>query len=189
MPAIVYIYVLLLVWNYLIHNLKRTHTETKTENGNEARRDDINELYKASLSGSTTTLDDLMRKDSVLLYRIALSSWRETPLHISTSNGHLEFSKTLLDRNPRLAVEVDNHKRCPLHLACAEGHIEIGKALLRANKNACLIPDEDGRLPLHYAVKSGLVELVRELIGCTGTPFWLTYPYPYRTRYPYPYRT
>ena len=124
-----------------------------------------------------------MRKDSVLLYRIALSSWRETPLHISASNGHLEFSKTLLDRNPRLAVEVDYHKRCPLNLACAEGDIEI------ANKNACLIPDEDGRLPLHYAVKSGLVELVRELIGCTGTPFWLTYPYPYRTRYPYPYRT
>ncbi|GMY34667.1 ankyrin repeat-containing protein BDA1-like isoform X2 [Fagus crenata] len=119
--------------------------------GMRLEEDEINELYKASLSGSTTTL--------------ALSPWSETPLHISASNGHLELSKTLLDRNPRQAVEVDYHKRCPLHLACAEGDIEIAKVLLRANKNACFIPDEDGRLPLHYAVKSGLVELVRELIS------------------------
>ena len=27
------------------------------------------------------------------------------------------------------------------------------------------------------------------ILGCMGTSFWLTYPYPYRTRYSYPYRT
>ncbi|KAK7852026.1 ankyrin repeat-containing protein bda1 [Quercus suber] len=88
----------------------------------------------------------------------------ETPLHISTLVGHLDFSRALLLLKPQLAIELDSHKRCPLHMASAEGHIEIVHILLRANNKACLIRDQDERIPLHYAVMRGRIDVVRELI-------------------------
>ncbi|GMY34663.1 ankyrin repeat-containing protein bda1 [Fagus crenata] len=126
--------------------------------------DDIMELYNASVSGCTTTFHRLIHKDPRLLSKISLTSLSETPLHISASAGHLDFSRALLLLKPQLAVELDSHKRCPLHLASAEGHIEIAQAILHANNNTCLIRDQDGRIPLHYAAMRGRVEVVRELI-------------------------
>ena len=92
----------------------------------------------------------LIEKDLHFLHRISLTSFSETPLHISALVGHLEFSKALL--------------RCPLHLCSPEGHIEINQALLHANNNACFICDKDGRIPLYYAAQRGRVDVVRELI-------------------------
>ncbi len=126
--------------------------------------DEIIELYNAAASGCTTTLHRLIHKDPRLLNKISLTSLSETPLHISASAGHLDFSRALLLLKPQLAVELDSHKRCPLHLASAEGHIEIAQALLHANNNTCLIRDQDGRIPLHYAAMRGRVEVVREFI-------------------------
>ncbi|KAL4625555.1 hypothetical protein ACB092_05G034900, partial [Castanea dentata] len=110
------------------------------------------------------TLSRLKEKDPHFLYKISLNTFDETPLHISASIGHLEFSKTLLLLKPQLAYERDFHGRYPLHLASAEGHIEIVKELLHANKDACTIHDQDRRIPLHYAAMRGRVEVVRELI-------------------------
>ncbi|XP_030969629.1 ankyrin repeat-containing protein BDA1-like [Quercus lobata] len=126
--------------------------------------DAIIELYNASMSGCTTTLSRLIHKEPNILNRISLTSMSETPLHISTLVGHLDFSRALLLLKPQLAIELDSHKRCPLHMASAEGHIEIVQILLRANNNACLIRDQDERIPLHYAVMRGRIDVVRELI-------------------------
>ncbi|KAL0009936.1 hypothetical protein SO802_005044 [Lithocarpus litseifolius] len=127
--------------------------------------DDMIELYKAAGSGCMITLSRLREKNPYFLHRTSLTSFSETPLHISTLVGHLEFSKALLLLKPQLAGPVDSHNRCPLHLASAEGHIEITQALLHANNNACFICDKDGRIPLHYAVQRGRVDVVRELIA------------------------
>ena len=126
--------------------------------------DVIIELYNASMSGCTTTLYRLINKEPNILNKISLTSMSETPLHISTLVGHLDFSRALLLLKPQLAVELDSHRRCPLHMASAEGHIEIVQILLRANNNACLIRDQDERIPLHYAVMRGRIDVVRELI-------------------------
>ena len=126
--------------------------------------DAIIELYNASMSGCTSTLSSLIHKEPNILNRISLTSMSETPLHISTLVGHLDFSRALLLLKPQLAVELDSHRRCPLHMASAEGHIEIVQILLRANNNACLIRDQDERIPLHYAVMRGRIDVVRELI-------------------------
>ena len=103
--------------------------------------DAIIELYNASMSGCTTTLSRLIHKEQNILNKISLTSMSETPLHISTLVGQLDFSRALLLLKPQLAIELDSHKRCPLHMASAEGHIEIVQILLRANNNACLIRD------------------------------------------------
>jgi ankyrin repeat protein len=126
--------------------------------------DEIIELYNAATSGCTTTFYSLIHKDPHLLNKISLTSFSETPLHISALVGHLDFSRALLHLKPQLAIELDTHRRCPLHLASAEGQVEIAQALLHANDDACLIRDQDGRIPLHYAAMRGRVEVVRELI-------------------------
>ncbi|GMY34660.1 ankyrin repeat-containing protein BDA1-like [Fagus crenata] len=125
---------------------------------------DIMELYNASAKGCTVTLYRLIHKDPHILNKISLTSFNETPLHISALLGHVDFTKALLALKPQLALELDTHRRCPLHLASAEGQVEIAQALLHANNNACLIRDQDGRIPLHYAAMRGRVEVVRELI-------------------------
>ena len=103
--------------------------------------DAIIELYNASMSGCTTTLSRLIHKEQNILNKISLTSMSETPLHISTLVGHLDFCRALLLLKPQLAVELDSHRRCRLHMASAEGHIELVQILLRANNNACLIRD------------------------------------------------
>ena len=58
--------------------------------------DAIIELYNASMSGCTTTLSRLIHKEQNILNKISLTSMSETPLHISTLVGQLDFSRALL---------------------------------------------------------------------------------------------
>ncbi|XVE88660.1 hypothetical protein DITRI_Ditri19aG0087200 [Diplodiscus trichospermus] len=122
------------------------------------------QLYEAAFKGSVANLTTLIRNDPLILHRISLTSFTETPLHISALAGHLDFTEALLTQKSQLATRLDSLNRSPLHLASSEGHTEVVKALLRANLDVCLVPDEDGRIPLHLAVMRGQVEVIQELI-------------------------
>lgn len=126
--------------------------------------DNIVALYQASLDGCISSLNTLMERDPLILHRISLASFSETPLHITALSGHLEFTTTLLRKKPRLADVVDSLGRTPLHLASAEGHTEIAKALLQASTNVCLVQDRSGRIPLHFAAMRGRIEVIKDLI-------------------------
>ncbi|XWS18840.1 hypothetical protein CRYUN_Cryun32bG0079600 [Craigia yunnanensis] len=89
----------------------------------------------------------------------SLTSFSETPLHISALAGHLEFTEALLSEKSELASRLDSLNRSHLHLASAEGHTEVVKALLRANLDVCMVPDEEGRIPLHSAPNSVVEKL------------------------------
>ena len=139
-------------------NIERKMMEIRVE------EDNIIELHDASAKGCTVTLYRLIHKDPHIFNKISLTSFNETPLHVSALLGHVDFTKALLALKPQLALDLDFQKRCPLHLASANGHIEIVHALLSANDDACLVCDQDGRIPLHYAVMRGKDEVVKELI-------------------------
>ncbi|KAF7843557.1 ankyrin repeat-containing protein [Senna tora] len=126
--------------------------------------DKMRDLYEASSRGCVSTLNSLMHQHPHILYRISQTSFTETPLHISSSLGHFDFTKILLTHNPKLALELDFSRRTPLHMASAEGHIEIVKELVQVYKEACLFCDEEGRIPLHYAAMRGRREVAKELI-------------------------
>ncbi|XP_028754093.1 ankyrin repeat-containing protein NPR4-like [Neltuma alba] len=121
-------------------------------------------LFKASTNGDLLTLRSVIKQDSQILNRISLTDLHETPLHISSSCGHLDFTKELLSLKPTLVTQLDYSNRTALHVASAEGHIDIVKELLKINKDPCLFRDEKGRIPLYYAVMRGRLEVVRELI-------------------------
>ncbi|XP_028754096.1 ankyrin repeat-containing protein BDA1-like [Neltuma alba] len=121
-------------------------------------------LFKASTNGDLLTLRSVIKQDSQILNRISLTDLHETPLHISSSCGHLDFTKELLSLKPTLVTQLDYSNRTALHVASAEGHIDIVKELLKINKDPCLFRDEKGRIPLYYAVMRGRLQVVRELI-------------------------
>ena len=125
--------------------------------------DTITTLYEASLNGSVSTLNTLIQRNPLILHRVSLSPFSETPLHIVSLLGHLEFCEVLLKRKPSLESEVDSEGRFPLHLACAEGNTEVVKALLHTNSDVCLALDKDDMLPLHLAVMRGLIGVIKEL--------------------------
>ncbi|OMP05997.1 hypothetical protein CCACVL1_01760 [Corchorus capsularis] len=122
------------------------------------------ELYKAAMSGSVSTLTTLLQNDSLILHKVSLTSFTETPLHLSALAGHLDFTITLLNEKPEFASQLDSLNRSPLHLASAEGHDKVVQALLATNPDACLVFDEEGKIPLHLAVMRGHVGIIKELI-------------------------
>ncbi|KAI9119838.1 hypothetical protein K1719_009227 [Acacia pycnantha] len=134
------------------------------ETAHHHEEDKMRVIYEASYKGCVSTLNSLLQEEPGLLYKISSQTiFIETPLHISASHGHLDFTKTLLSHKPELSLERNSSQSTPLHLASAEGHIHIVKQLLEAREEACLVRDQEGRIPLHYAVIRGRTEVAGEL--------------------------
>ncbi|XP_059639401.1 ankyrin repeat-containing protein ITN1-like [Cornus florida] len=121
-------------------------------------------VYEAAMEGNTTSLHELLEEDGLVLDRVVLNCFKETPLHVAALRGHLDFVKEILARNSELAGEIDTRGMSPLHLASAKGHVEIVKALLLANSEMCHARDRDGRNPLHLAAMRGRVNVLKELV-------------------------
>jgi len=124
----------------------------------------MRKLYDASMKGCVSTFNKLVQKDPLILSRVSLCPFTETPLHIASLLGYLEFCQVLLRNSPSLATELDSEGRCPLHLASAKGHTEVVKELLKTNPEMCLVRDKDDMLPLHFAAMRGRVGALKELI-------------------------
>ncbi|KAG6660511.1 hypothetical protein CIPAW_03G112400 [Carya illinoinensis] len=90
-----------------------------------------------------------MQRDRLILHKISLTSFTETPLHIAALLGHLQFTNALLRRKPQLVEK---------------GHTQVVKALLQANMDMCLVSDQEERIPLHLAAMRGHVEVIKELL-------------------------
>lgn len=124
----------------------------------------ITTLYEASLKGCVSTLQTLIQRNPLILNRVSLSPFSETPLHIASLLGHLEFCEALVKIKPSLVSEADLEGRFPLHLACAEGHSEVVKLLLLTNPDVCYAVDKDDMLPLHLAAMRGRIGAIQEFI-------------------------
>ncbi|CAH1428110.1 unnamed protein product [Lactuca virosa] len=122
-------------------------------------------LFEASLTGNVQLLNALLQEDELVLDRIPLSCFNETPLHIAASRGHLNFVKILVHKKPTLALSLDSQRRTALHLASAEGHVEIVRELLNViSPDGWRFQDQDGSTPLHLAVMNEQLEVIKVLI-------------------------
>nr|XP_017240140.1 PREDICTED: ankyrin repeat-containing protein At3g12360-like [Daucus carota subsp. sativus] len=122
-------------------------------------------LYDACYEGDVDALEALIQGDKFTLARVSLSStFNQTPLHLASMLGHLEFVKSLLSYKPDFAKNLDLQGRSALHLASANGYPSIVKLLIEYDENMCRLCDEDGRTPLHLAVFKGQDECVSELL-------------------------
>lgn len=133
---------------------------------NSTRCTAIERLNEAAKLGSLQLLNTLIEEDTNIVQKCLVSNCNsETPLHVSVSHGHLEFTRFLLDQNPELVVETDTLQRTPLHLASANGDIEMVRVLLEKNTSACLIRDLYGMIPLHYSAIKGHIQVTQDLIN------------------------
>lgn len=121
-------------------------------------------LSEATMKGSVESLINLIQEDPLILDKAIASCISQSPLHLSSLLGHLDFTTELLTRKPEFAAELDSEGCSPLHLAAAKGHLEIVKQLLLAGPEMGLVRNSDGRTPLHVAAIKGRVEVVAELV-------------------------
>ncbi|MED6132984.1 hypothetical protein PIB30_024061 [Stylosanthes scabra] len=124
----------------------------------------MRELYEASIKGCVITLKTLIQRNPLILFRVSLYPFHETPLHIASLLGHQDFCKVLLENNPAFAGEANSEGRCPLHLASAKGHAEVVKILLQIDQESCMVRDKDDMIPLHFAAMRGHVAVIEELV-------------------------
>ncbi|KAK0570947.1 hypothetical protein LWI29_008856 [Acer saccharum] len=122
-------------------------------------------IYEAAVEGSVISLLNLLQEDPLVLDRFMVGCYAETPLHIASMLGHLDFVQEILNRKPELAGELDSWKLSPLHLATAKGYLEIVKKLVSVNPEMCFARDRDGRNPLHIATIKGRISVLRELVN------------------------
>ncbi|XP_031273358.1 ankyrin repeat-containing protein BDA1-like [Pistacia vera] len=121
-------------------------------------------IYEAAVEGNIISLLNLLQEDALILDRITVSCYGETPLHIASMLGHAEFVQEILGRKPELAGELDSRKSSPLHLATSKGYLDIVKKLVSVNPEMCLARDRDGKNPVHIAVIKGRVSVLKELV-------------------------
>ncbi|KAG6598604.1 Ankyrin repeat-containing protein ITN1, partial [Cucurbita argyrosperma subsp. argyrosperma] len=121
-------------------------------------------LYEAAIEGNVTTLLELLRQDPMLLARVNLNDFNETPLHVAALLGHVGFVDEILKRRPQLAKELDSRRFSALHLAAAEGFVEIVKLLLRVDADMCFVCNQDGRNAIHLAAVRGRLDVLAELV-------------------------
>ncbi|KAJ0682693.1 putative ankyrin repeat-containing domain, PGG domain, ankyrin repeat-containing domain superfamily [Helianthus annuus] len=122
-------------------------------------------LYEASLSGDVQALNALLDQDQLILDRLSLTAFNETPLHIAAIRGHHQFATVLLTQNPKLAIALDSQRRTPLHLASAKDNIEMVQELVRVGgRDLCCFRDQDGLTPLHLAAVNECLEVVKVLV-------------------------
>ncbi|XP_058213569.1 ankyrin repeat-containing protein BDA1-like [Rhododendron vialii] len=121
-------------------------------------------LSEAAMKGSVESLINLLQHDPLIIDKAIASCISQSPLHLSSLLGHLDFTTELLTRKPEFAAELDSEGSSPLHLAAAKGHLEIVKRLLLAAPEMGMVRNSDGRTPLHVAAMKGRVEVVAELV-------------------------
>ncbi|KAI3691064.1 hypothetical protein L2E82_49280 [Cichorium intybus] len=122
-------------------------------------------LLNSSVTGNVQLLNALLQVDELILDRIPVSCFNETPLHIAALSGHLDFVKILVRKKPSLAMSLDSLRRTALHLASAEGHVEIVRELLNVmSPIGWCSRDQDGRTPLHMAAMNEQLEVIKVLI-------------------------
>ena len=95
-------------------------------------------------------------------YINAQGGYHGTPLHASTSRGHVDLSSLLIDRLPDVDIR-GIWNQTPLHRVARHGYLETGQLLLRRGANVHA-RDKDGWTPLHSAAFRGKVEFARMLL-------------------------
>ncbi|KAJ3189080.1 hypothetical protein HDU82_004001, partial [Entophlyctis luteolus] len=79
----------------------------------------------------------------------AAAEHKATPLHLASSNGHLEVVKWLVDHGATVSAE-EEHKATPLHIASQNGHLEVVKWLEEHGANV-KAESKKSTTALHFA--------------------------------------
>ena len=128
-------------------------------NGNNEKKN----FFDACSKGDVELVNEYISKSKDVLFLVnQKNTFKQTPLHIASSHGHLEIVKILVENDAN--VNVLNYKKMtPLHLSSMFGYIELTNFLL--NKKISIDEqDETGGSALAYACAKGHKEIAKLLI-------------------------
>ncbi|KAI4353270.1 hypothetical protein L6164_002233 [Bauhinia variegata] len=121
-------------------------------------------LVEAASTGDVEYLLRLIEENCLLLEAVVLVG-AETPLHIASLCGHLNFVKKVVELKTKFAYELNQDGYTPLHLASANGHLVIVAELLKLGHDLCTIQGKEQRVPLHFAVVKGRTDVIKKLVS------------------------
>ncbi|KAH6826285.1 hypothetical protein C2S53_012246 [Perilla frutescens var. hirtella] len=123
-----------------------------------------NMLFEAAARGCVISLQQLLIDDPLILDRVIINHYSETPLHVAAMLGHIDFVNEIIHIKPQLTNELNSQLSSPLHLASAKGHVDVVRALLSVDSRTCLNRDRNELTPLHLAAIKGRDEVMKLLI-------------------------
>ena len=85
----------------------------------------IGELNQFAQDGNIDKFYECIEKDVKLLEHIDEFPFVDTPLHISASAGHIEFSIEMMKLKPSFINKPNLDGPNPIHLALLNGHTEM----------------------------------------------------------------
>nr|POF21025.1 ankyrin repeat-containing protein bda1 [Quercus suber] len=112
-------------------------------------------MKQAAESGDINALHQLIGEDVNLLDHIDHVQCVQTPLHIATSAGHIQFSTEMMGLKPSFAWKLNPNGFSPIHLALKNGHIELVRQLLEIDRDLAHVKGNECINPLHYVVETG----------------------------------
>jgi ankyrin repeat protein len=127
-------------------------------------------LHIAAGNNNTAVLDEVLllppREQQTAL--VNPDGGKNTPLHIASYKGHLEFvtkilfSCTMSHYSQELSNIVNDNGDSPLHLAVLGNHLPVVRALLHASPPSNVdLKDKQGYTPMHYACGEGYLDIVQ----------------------------
>ncbi|XP_028096868.1 ankyrin-3-like [Camellia sinensis] len=87
-----------------------------------------------------------------------------SPLHIASTNGHVEIVKELLKADHKLCLVKGRERRIPLHYATIKGRVDVIRELILASTDSVVDVAARGEKVLHLAVKNNQFEAFKDLV-------------------------
>ena len=121
-------------------------------------------LRKAAKQGNIDTLYSLIEIDPEVLTKIDEISFVETPLHVATASGQIEFAMEMMMLKPSFVRKLNPSGLTPLLLAMHNNHTPLVLNLFRVYKDLVCAKGRGGLNPLHYGAQTGNLVLLAEFL-------------------------
>jgi ankyrin repeat protein len=136
-------------------------------------------LHIAAGVNDAAALDDVLRLPPMQQQTALCSrdSGKNTPLHIASYKGHLDFVLKMLSSCTleHYALDLPNllndNGNTPLHLAVLGNNLHVIQALMSASPPSRLdVKDKQGYTPMHYACGEGYLDIVKARMQLANEP-------------------
>ena len=98
---------------------------------------------------------NLIGEDVKLLEYIDELPFVNTPLHIATSYGNIQFALEMMSLKPSFARKLNQNGFSPIHLALRNNYTKLVGQLLQIDGDLVCVKGRERLTPLHYIVESG----------------------------------
>ncbi|KAK9121033.1 hypothetical protein Syun_018650 [Stephania yunnanensis] len=129
----------------------KNHTITSHEIMSSKRSTMNGRLFEAAQTGKGGVLFELLKEHPLVLHAIIPLTSVETPLHVASLAGQLNFVKEMIIMKPEFAGKLNQDGFSPKHLASTNGYLEIVRELMKVDSSRRRLSSGDGRTPLHLA--------------------------------------